>query len=70
MHGVKTVVGKVRTLNEKFPYDTVRCNTCMWEGEEEDLVLFEDEDGLGKGCPKCETDGYLIDVRGGEKLDS
>jgi len=35
---------------------------CTWEGNEEDLVLFEDEDGLGKGCPKCETDGYLMDL--------
>lgn len=40
----------------------VRCNMCMWEGNEEDLVLFEDEDGFGKGCPKCETDGYLINM--------
>ena len=43
-------------------YYRVRCNKCMWEGEEEDLVMFEDEDGFGKGCPKCETDAYLIDV--------
>ena len=27
----------------------VRCNMCMWEGNEEDLVLFEDEDGLWEG---------------------
>jgi len=38
----------------------VGCNKCMWEGEEEDLVMFEDEDGFGKGCPKCETDAYLM----------
>jgi hypothetical protein len=42
--------------------NTVRCNKCMWEGEEEDLVMFEDEDGFGKGCPKCETDAYLMDL--------
>tara|TARA_B100001094_G_scaffold92477_2_gene88371 strand:- start:8195 stop:8326 length:132 start_codon:yes stop_codon:yes gene_type:complete len=42
---------------------------CIWKGEEEDLVLFEDGDGFGKGCPKCETDAYLMDVRG-ENLDS
>ena len=40
----------------------VRCNMCTWEGNEEDLVLFEDEDGFGKGCPKCETDAYLMDL--------
>ncbi len=40
----------------------VRCNKCMWKGEEEDLVMFEDEDGFGKGCPKCETDAYLMDL--------
>ncbi len=42
--------------------NTVRCNKCMWEGEEEDLVMYEDEDGFGKGCPKCETDAYLMDL--------
>ena len=42
--------------------NTVRCNKCMWKGEEEDLVMFEDEDGAGKGCPKCETDAYLMDL--------
>jgi len=67
VHGVKTVDGKVKTLTLKI--DTVRCNMCIWKGEEEDLVLFEDGDGFGKGCPKCETDAYLMDVRG-ENLDS
>jgi len=42
--------------------NTVRCNMCMWEGEEEDLVMVKDEDGFGKGCPKCETDAYLMDL--------
>ena len=46
--------------------NTVRCNKCTWEGEEENLVMFEDEDGFGKGCPKCETDAYLMDL----ELDS
>ena len=41
---------------------TVKCNMCGWRGEEEDLVMFEDEDGFGKGCPKCETDAYLMDL--------
>ena len=48
-------------FDDEFNY-RVRCNKCMWEGEEEDLVMFEDEDGFGKGCPKCETDAYLMDV--------
>jgi hypothetical protein len=51
---------EVRGAEEE--YYRVRCNKCMWEGEEEDLVMFEDEDGFGKGCPKCETDAYLMDV--------
>jgi hypothetical protein len=42
--------------------NTVRCNMCMWEEEEEDLALFKDEDGFGKGCPECKTDAYLIDL--------
>jgi len=49
--------------------NTVRCNMCMWAAAAADLVLFKDEDGFGKGCPKCETDAYLMDVRG-ENLDS
>tara|TARA_R100000329_G_scaffold70736_1_gene61706 strand:- start:1688 stop:1912 length:225 start_codon:yes stop_codon:yes gene_type:complete len=39
----------------------VTCNKCGWQGEEEDLVMFEDEDGFGKGCPSCKTDCYLMD---------
>ncbi len=39
----------------------VTCNKCGWQGEEEDLVMFEDEDGIGKGCPTCKTDCYLMD---------
>tara|TARA_B100001093_G_scaffold415112_1_gene405421 strand:+ start:3120 stop:3263 length:144 start_codon:yes stop_codon:yes gene_type:complete len=40
--------------------DTVRCNMCMWVGEDENLVRFKDEDGFGKGCPECKTDAYLM----------
>lgn len=39
----------------------VRCNMCMWEGDEEDLVMSKDEDGLSKGCPNCQTDHYLME---------
>ena len=38
----------------------VTCNKCGWQGEE-DLVMFEDEGGFGKGCPTCKTDCYLMD---------
>ena len=39
----------------------VTCNKCGWQREEEDLVMFEDKDGFGKGCPTCKTDCYLMD---------
>ena len=55
-----TVEGK--TLDEWQGMNTLRCNMCMWEGEEEDLVMFKDEDGFGKGCPICQTDHYLMDI--------
>jgi NAD-dependent SIR2 family protein deacetylase len=41
---------------------TVKCNMCEWQGNEDDLVLFTDEDGMGKGCPDCKTDAYLMDI--------
>lgn len=42
---------------------TVLCNMCGWEGVEEDLEQFEDLSGeIFKGCPHCETDGYLMDI--------
>ena len=50
---------KVRRINNM---NTVRCNMCDWEGEEEDLILGEDEDGYFKGCPNCNTDYYLMDI--------
>ena len=42
----------------------VRCNNCNWQGEEEDLVPFDDADGGGFGCPTCKTDHYLTDIKG------
>lgn len=40
----------------------VICNYCARQGEEEDLVMFEDEGGFFTGCPTCETDSYLTDI--------
>ena len=43
--------------------ESVRCNQCMWQGEEADLVLANDaEDGelTNAACPKCLTDHYLM----------
>ncbi len=37
----------------------VHCNNCEWEGDNSDLVQFEDDDGLLMGCPNCKTDSYL-----------
>ena len=43
--------------------DTVRCNWCEWQGDEEDLVVGEDGDGYYNGCPKCTgADHYLMDI--------
>ena len=45
----------------------VRCNNCMWTGQEDDLKPFEEDgkfgDGCGGyGCPNCKTDEYLMDI--------
>lgn len=42
--------------------NTVECNMCMWVGNGEDLVLFKDKNSVETGCPKCETDAYLINL--------
>jgi hypothetical protein len=42
--------------------NTVRCNTCDWEGQECDLVRFHDGDDVGDGCPICVTDDCLMDI--------
>lgn len=47
-------------------YET-RCNNCMsyFESDDELKLFYEDENNLEtgfKGCPKCETDGYLMDL--------
>ena len=51
----------------KLPAKTVRCNNCMKEFWEEELVILEDgkcdngETNWFKGCPNCKTDAYLTD---------
>lgn len=50
--------------------NTVRCNNCFWEGNEEELQTFVDlsdndishDIGYIRGCPNCETDEYLMDI--------
>ena len=40
-----------------------RCNNCMTYFEsDDDLIDGEDEDGAFKGCPKCNTDKYLMNL--------
>ena len=47
--------------------EKVRCNNCMWEGEEEELtvntifgenseIFYED------ACPECRSGEYLMDL--------
>lgn len=43
----------------------VRCNNCMWTGDEESLVLCRLAGKLQemiKGCPHCHTDEFLMDI--------
>lgn len=43
---------------------TMRCNACMTKfRDEEDLASVEETPGeFVKGCPKCKTDGFLMDA--------
>lgn len=42
---------------------TIRCSNCGEEFEDEgDLMFMEDELGEFLGCPRCETDEYLMDL--------
>lgn len=43
--------------------NNIRCNNCCWYGEEQDLIRGEDEEGLFDGCPTCDTDNYLMDIK-------
>ena len=40
----------------------VICGNCENIFDEEELELFRDGSGWFKGCPYCETDGYLKDL--------
>ena len=40
----------------------VRCNMCMWEGLEEDLILSVKENGITEKCPQCGDSECLMDL--------
>lgn len=42
----------------EFP-KKVRCNSCMWEGTENDLCLGKDDEEL---CPACVLAGHIMDL--------
>ncbi|MEC0276852.1 hypothetical protein [Peribacillus frigoritolerans] len=40
-----------------------RCNMCWSHFKDDDeLELLKDEKEYFHGCPKCKTDGYLMDL--------
>ncbi len=48
-----------------MPMKTIRCNQCMQELDEWDLVpALDAEDGepISEACPNCLTDHYLMDM--------
>jgi hypothetical protein len=42
--------------------DMVRCNNCMRYGEDETEDFPYIEEIGSRGCPKCRTDSFLMDV--------
>ena len=50
--------------NYKINTNECRCNNCMTYFEsDDDLEEFKDENSAFKGCPKCKTDSYLMDLK-------
>lgn len=41
---------------------TVKCNNCDFKGQEDDLIIANDEGEYIKACPNCKTDWYLSDI--------
>ncbi len=61
----KVIIGKSIKESEAYKIFTseCRCNNCMTYFEsDDDLIDGEDEDGAFKGCPKCNTDKYLMNL--------
>lgn len=47
--------------------NNIRCNNCYTEFKDDDgLTILEDKNGFYKGCHKCETDSYLMDLNIGD----
>lgn len=46
----------------------IRCNRCLWHGDEDSLIRCEDAsgDGTADACPNCRTDHFLMDLNGTE----
>lgn len=43
-------------------FEPIVCNMCDTLLNERDLIICIDSDGIHKGCPKCRTDNYLMDI--------
>jgi len=52
-------------------FDSVKCNWCDWQGNEDELGTFNEPNPIDKqdktlhffrGCPNCKTDSYLMDI--------
>lgn len=53
----------VNSLFADYIPNNIRCNNCYWYGEEQDLERGEDEESAFDGCPTCNTDNYLMDIK-------
>lgn len=64
MYLVGQLLSQGPVTNQSYVQDdpTVKCNQCDWRGHEEALVICQDDDGIGKGCPDCKTDAALMDI--------
>lgn len=54
---------KATEIVERIWIPDVRCNNCMWTGDEADLEVFEDGLEHHIGCPTCKTDNYLMNLK-------
>ena len=65
LHTINSEDEPIEPLSDEWQAkELVRCNNCIWQGEEDELDDCEEDGEPIKGCPECKTDSYLMDVKG------
>ncbi len=71
MHTIKSPLCKCNNCDTVYLDTNPQVNATQFNAPlntPELTFQYEKNEGYFKGCPKCETDGFLIDVNGNENL--